>query len=513
MKKILFSAMLTASMAVQAQDTYLNYTLTQTSDLFGSARHVGMGGATGALGADLSSISLNPAGIGMFRRSDVSLTAGFVRQADTKGVSSSNALHGSFDQIGAVFAFPMNPDGMKYVNFALNYQRKGDFKHTFIADQPNAGGLSLSYQMANMCSRYADGDRMPSALSQALFDAGVIYRADRGFDGQPTNTGGGAFSGNQFQSISEGALHSFDFNLSGNYADRYYWGITIGVDYINYTNSCYYTEFCGTEDQPYDFDADSWKKITGVGANVKLGFIARPIEYSPLKVGFTIETPTFYSFKMDAQLDVTSHTDADNPDEWYEDRATYSIDSYLDYNLRSPWRFRASLGYTVGNWLALGADYEYALYNREKVSYTNDSYWADSWNDGEADHALNDFTSETLKGVHGLRIGGEARVGGGLSVRAGYNYYSKAHRDDAFLAHNASATTMDVATTAHYMNLSEVNILTLGLGFKAKHAYLDIAYKYRAQSGQFYAFDDIDLKPVNVDLDRHQMFFTLGYKF
>ena len=52
------------------------------------------------------------------------------------------------------------------------------------------------------------------------------------------------------------------------------------------------------------------------------------------------------------------------------------------------------------------------------------------------------------------------------------------------------------------------------------HLYADIAYKYRMQSGDFYAFDDTyigddthRLQPVNVNMNNHQVYFSLGYKF
>ena len=63
-----FSAILV--MPVAAQETYENAKVI-TEDLNGTARYVGMGGATDALGADISTISTNPAGIGLFRHSKV----------------------------------------------------------------------------------------------------------------------------------------------------------------------------------------------------------------------------------------------------------------------------------------------------------------------------------------------------------------------------------------------------------------------------------------------------------
>ena len=46
-------------------------------EALGSTRTMAMGGAFGALGADLASLNGNPAGIGMYRRGDAGVTSGF----------------------------------------------------------------------------------------------------------------------------------------------------------------------------------------------------------------------------------------------------------------------------------------------------------------------------------------------------------------------------------------------------------------------------------------------------
>lgn len=43
-------------------------------DLRGTARFMGMGGAFGALGGDLSTLSQNPAGIGVYRSNELGFT-------------------------------------------------------------------------------------------------------------------------------------------------------------------------------------------------------------------------------------------------------------------------------------------------------------------------------------------------------------------------------------------------------------------------------------------------------
>ena len=78
MKKFYFAALaLAVSLSAAAQDTYESARLLG-SDLNGTARFVGMGGAMDALGSDISTISTNPAGIGLFRHSTISASMGLV---------------------------------------------------------------------------------------------------------------------------------------------------------------------------------------------------------------------------------------------------------------------------------------------------------------------------------------------------------------------------------------------------------------------------------------------------
>ena len=103
MKKLIVGAILLTGLSAYAQETY-NNAIIATEDLNGTARYVGMGGAMEALGADISTISTNPAGIGMFRRSQVSLSAGLVSQANAAKSAYNDATNASFDQIGGVWS-------------------------------------------------------------------------------------------------------------------------------------------------------------------------------------------------------------------------------------------------------------------------------------------------------------------------------------------------------------------------------------------------------------------------
>ena len=133
LKHIFFASMLMASMTAAAQETYQDAKLA-APQLTGTARYVGMGGAMEALGADISTISSNPAGVGLFRRSQVTLTAGVIAQTDAENYTEYNAStitfngkksHPTFDQVGIVWS-PKNK-GTNWLNLAFNYHKSADF--------------------------------------------------------------------------------------------------------------------------------------------------------------------------------------------------------------------------------------------------------------------------------------------------------------------------------------------------------------------------------------------------
>ena len=112
------------SLPAAAQETYENANLT-SSDLNGTARYVGMGGAMEALGADISTISSNPAGIGLFRRSQFSVSGGLLMQSKGKEFGDGKKTNTSFDQIGFVYT-TRAPRGSN-INFGFNYSKSKNF--------------------------------------------------------------------------------------------------------------------------------------------------------------------------------------------------------------------------------------------------------------------------------------------------------------------------------------------------------------------------------------------------
>lgn len=503
-------------------------------DLNGTARFVGMGGAMSALGADISTIGTNPAGIGLFRGNDISLSFGFNNnqaKADMNGsTATEKRTKASFDQAGIVWSSKIgNKTDLRYVNFAFNYHKRANFNRQFSAGGNASNGLSLTHVMADMLWRAGDaaGTYYNTETDFAnLYDAqnpytdtyyyGTPYLAALGARTNlvtprlqsatdPTIIGmdGWDAASNQYYTREEGGIDEYDFNVAFNVKDRYYFGITLGVYNLDYNR---YSSYGETLTAGGDFTLNNFYTAEGSGVDLKLGAIIRPFEYSPFRIGLAVHTPIWYSLTEHHTANLTSNLPTTDGSmlSTTENLVDYLQPEYIwDYRLTTPWRFNVSMGTIVGGIMALDAEYEYAKYSSAQVDDV----------DGYQLNATN-AVSETLKGVHTFRAGMETKLTSAFSLRAGYNFRSAPIQEDAF---KNIPVTDETRTDAEYLNLKSQQAVTVGLGWRGKLFYADLAYKYDFYKADFYAFgaEQIDLTPsaTKVNNDRHQLLFTLGVHF
>ncbi len=515
LRYINFAAMFAAAVSLQAQNTYLNDRLTATDQLNGSARFVGMGGAMGALGADLSVISANPAGMGLYRKNDIGFTFGAVIpdgngwDSDDKSTYGENLSRASFDQMGGVFSMKVGGPAVKFVNFAFNYQKKLNFNQGFYADNNNILGSSQMTQLADLVNAGYNADYNLAGLAATpyLYDTSM----DEYYLSSATDDDGNTYRYNNASSAysnytrhQRGSLKAFDFNISMNIKDRVYLGATVGVDRLDYKEWNEYAEYASDDGLNHSLYNDI--QVDGTGVNGKLGIIVRPVEDNSFRIGLAVETPTWY------RLDNSTFYNLDQSDQ---------PESYLEYTLRTPWKVRLQLGQTIGTNFAWGVEYEFANYSKTKMGYPSwDSYDPNhsQFKTSDWDVAMNHLTKETLKGQNTLRLGFEYKPISQMAIRAGYNFISNRYEDNVgFDQYSIDSYAMNYATNTEYMKLGATNIATVGLGYQGKHLYVDMTYMFRGQSGDFYAFDstgqDADLQPVDVNLNRHQIMFGVGVKF
>ena len=543
MKKIFLSAcLLSLFMAhAHAQETYENTKLID-NDLNGTARYVGMGGAMEALGADISVINSNPAGIGLFRRSSGSVSFGLVSQDGASSFKYGNKTNASFDQAGFVYSLR---DGRRtFINFGFNYHKSKNFDYILnVASGLNgASQHKLSYMKAlaneNNLDKTSSGWRGKFAYTSQLDNLYYNTLMMTSSDGFFYNDA----SGYEFGRAETGYIGEYDFNTSVNVNDRVYLGITIGIHDVHYTGHSLYNEaLVNLNNQTAgDITVNDERRITGTGYNASFGIILRPVDASPFRIGLSVSTPTWYDLKTSNYTYLINNTKADGGGKLQGDYPNYTTGESYEFKLFTPWKFGVSLGHTVGNYLALGASYEYADYSRLDTR-VNDGYDVDYWGDvyehSSSDEPMNRHTRETLKAVSTLKIGAEAKVMPNLAVRAGYNYVSPMFKKEGYKDGNIDSYGSNYSSATDYTNWEATNRYTVGIGYTLGKMSFDLAYQYAQTNGKFHPFADSYLdytypgqdsngndvtmtesldnyaNAVKVSNKRNQLLLTLTYRF
>ena len=503
-----------ATVPLLAQETYENAKLVE-NDLNGTARYVGMGGAMEALGADISTISTNPAGIAMVRKSNISASMGVVSQQDATNFGGGHKTNVSFDQIGFVWANRTSETG--YLNFAFNYHKSKNFNYILsAADQlNNASQNKLTYtkqSLGFLFPTYANGAPdvySPYAQCNQLDD---LYARSINYD-----TGNNTWyyenaTGYVLDRSHKGYIGEYDFNLSGTIGKQVYLGLTVGLHDVHYKHYGIYTESFAANSPISVYDD---RKITGTGADIKLGVIFRPIESSPFRIGLSIATPTWYDLKT------SNYT-------YMADAGGTSAPNYETYEFKvyTPWKFGASLGHTIGNYLALGASYEYADYSSTDTRVITGSHydwWNDSYqDDSESDDVMNEHTSQTLRGVSTFKVGLEYKPAPELAVRFGYNHVTPMYEELGFKNGALASAGSYYSSATDFTNWRAINRITCGLGFQIDKFNIAAAYQYSAQNGKFQPFmssegvvpaEDNIVRDASVSNKRHQVLVTATYTF
>ncbi|MEL5894487.1 TonB-dependent receptor [Bacteroides sp. GD17] len=550
MKKITMIALAVLTTVSAGAQTVYDATNIAQKDLNGTARFVGMGGAMGALGGDISTIGTNPAGIGVYRSNDAMITFGY----STTGTESKylgnkfeeNKNRWNFDNAGFVISTKIgNHTPLRYVNFGFNYHKSKSF-YKNMTMQGLMGSIDGQYvsQVRSMAQQATDaayeyyhrpqydspgGGKYLNYASDDIYNnlyAGWL--GAMGFQGglfyvDETETSNvyspyiPSEADSYFLSRERGGIDQYDFNISFNVNDRFYFGVTFGAYDVDYNKYSLYDEafnYTWEDGKNYEegYSLESFNRIHGSGFDIKFGAIFRPIEDSPFRIGLAVHTPTFY--KLTYTTGALLNSDMYLPNENGEETLTRTtVDTYAalggrdmdrDFELQTPWLFNASLGYTVGNYLALGAEYEYEDYSSMKFKYPGGDEMA--WETGEADLCM--------KGVSTLRLGVEYKPIPAFALRAGYNYSSAAYKENAIKALPSNS----INTDTDFANNKSMNTFTLGIGYRGSLLYADLAYKYNMYKSDFYPFyNDID-GPVtspatSITNTRSQVLLTLGVRF
>ena len=537
MKRIsIFAIAIGFAMNMAAQETYESAKIA-TQDLNGTARFVSMGGALDALGADISTIRTNPAGIGLFRHSMVSASFGMVSQSDAAKSDFVDATNMSFDQVGFVYSNQTKENS--FFNVGFSYHKSRNFDYILSA----AGALNGTSQNKLSYMKMKEGYLYPSANAE-----GQPYSPDWDNSYRSCNQLDDVYANNLFYASGEedayyyeandyslvrghkGYIGEYDFNISGNINNRIFLGFTAGIHDVHYKHSSVYKEnMVANPEEISSLTVYDNREITGTGFDLKAGVIIRPVETSPFRIGLSVATPIWYHSLTTANSMIVQ----DN----FGNKA-YAGEAY-DFKLYTPWKFGISIGHTIGSMVAIGAGFDFADYssldNRiidgEHYDWYNDAYYSSSSEDVEA----NSNTERYLKGVCTFKIGAEVKPTPEMAFRLGYNVSSAMYDEKGFKDGTLYSPASYYSSATDYTNWKATNHITAGFGYTFDKLSLDLAYHYACSKGDFKPFmeydaatgkfgnynltsydlysDDVFVERQKVDFKRHQLTLTLGYHF
>lgn len=455
----------------------------------GTARSMAMGNAFGALGADLSVASTNPAGIGLFRYNLYSITPAFNfngSQSSYNGVGANdNELNMGIDNLGFVIARKLNDknsNGWKFLQFAFGMNKMNDFHSSIDMQGPNATNSRLdTYINQADGTNYNDiANNTNNNYTYFLQPAWDLYLIDTipGYNNlyySPV-----PFGGTYQQNIinTAGAVNQWFFTVSANYNNILYVGATVGFNSLKYVKNSYYSEIDAADTIPYfnSWGVDERVETNGTGVNLKLGAILQPVDW--LRIGVAFHTPTWY-WDMNDTWQTKTHADLG----WGTPSTVVSPTGSFNYTLTTPMKILGDVGIIIGKWGVISAEYERVDYSTMKLNSSNYNFATENGNIKNYYRAQND-----------IRLGTEWRFGN-TDLRAGYAYYSSPY--------------------ANNLNNGARNVISGGVGFHIYNYTLDLAYVHAVQKQNYYFYGDqyVTVNPSNNTYNRDAFVFTLSYRF
>jgi hypothetical protein len=488
---IIILALLSLFSGVSAQnlDQALKY-----SNIYygGTARFMSMGGAFTALGGDISTLSQNPAGLGVFRSSELSITPQLSYNKSTASFYGSNTEYlNDFNlyQAGLVsnLISSSRESGLLTLNFGYSFNKTNNFDQNI-----RIQGVNPESSMADYWAGKSEGT-LSSNLSGPEGIAYETWVID-------TLTGSGARSyGTVFsnygdnppsvygQSVrrliyNEGYSGEHAISIGGNYSNKLYFGATFGISSLRYVSHYEHLETANKAmpSQFKSFNYTDYYEDKGTGYSFKLGAIFKPVE--SVRIGLGFHSPVWYYIHEYFFENMTST---------FTDGANYEFSNdplRFDYGLATPMRLLAGVAIQIKKFALLSADYEFVDYKAARFFETGDGY-------NYSDENRN--IDNSLKTAHNFRVGGELRLNK-LYLRSGFGYNGKPYNP------NEENANLDYTT------------ISGGIGFREQNVFVDFGYSNLRYSEKYIMYplpDSFDPAIASLNTTKNMFTLTLGYKF
>jgi len=484
----------------------LRYTNTQFG---GSARFLGVGGATTALGGDPSCAFTNPAGLAFMRKSEVIVSMGVnLTNASSKFIDNStpaSKLNLNINQLGVVWATDRGSDAdIRGTTLALTYTRNNDLNRNWGYAGVNSKNSIVSSFLANSGGRYTWDEFNEYAATGDIVDVREMAYATRLILpdlNDPTGKQDQYVSfipiraTEQREEITEsGAQNQWNLSYAVNYKDKLYIGGGIGVPLIRFQRTKEYTETPQVNSPLNTLRLRDRFSQSGIGINASVGFIFRPID--AIRIGGSIISPTVYStndtYDADLAVRYNNYTiieivgGQERPLTLTNQSARTKL-LQTQYTMRTPMRINGGVAIFVGKAGFLSGDIELIDYSSAKFSNPN----AADVNFDSDNAAIKLYYRNTMN----LRFGSEWRLGE-WRVRGGYAMYGSALKEDVPVAEG------------------KMTFITGGIGKRTNKYYVDIVGMFRTSQSSYRPYVLRGLEPLAItDNTRITVSASVGFFF
>ncbi len=477
---ILSGALLTLSnISAQNEEDALRYS---RQYITGTARSVGMGGAMGAIGGDFTSLSINPAGIGVYRSSEFTFSPSLTwnsTKSDFLGNKIEQTRYGmKIGNIGYVVTNKSDKEkGLVSTSFGFGYNQLNNFNQQILM----SGTSSNTSLLDNFTDIYNGPLPNTSDFYENLANDVDMIAWDSTASKYFNDFERGGYGQKMQRSVvSSGHIGEYVFSAGTNYSNKIYFGATIGVQRVRFEKSIQHTETDqeNTIDYSQEFVFTEDLLTRGYGFNAKLGVIARPLDF--IRLGAAYHLPTIYFLNdrfntsmqawYDQNLNINSKT-AESPDGNY------------DYTLKSAGKFVGSAAITLGKVGMVSVDYE-------RVNYSKATLEGSDYGFIDENNAINN----NFKTSNNLRMGAELRLGSGY-LRGGYSIYG------------TPLKTVDPNADSKY------SVISGGVGIRNSDFFLDLSYARGLMKEAYYMYvPQMTTGSINTS-SLNNLIMTVGFRF
>lgn len=496
MKQLLFLSFLITTKLSCAQDASLLKPLLNQHEQ-SSARSMGLAGAFGAVGADFSNATHNPAGIAFFRKKELGLGI----SSDQKTLNSeflntnkeTNQQKLRLNNFGYVFSNLMTKremDSLKVYKYGLvgtavtiGINNKANFN-----EEVSYSGYNTESSLLSSYAEYANNFARNSPDNLSEFERQAVqtdllkideqngtYSYSSEIENGEVNQAG--------RRIRKGSVYDLYFGVGTNFTNKLYLGASVGVPIYTFNEQFVYSEK-DSQNKHQTFDRLALaedKKFSGLGSYLRVGGIYRVSDY--LRAGLHIKTPSAILITESSSIG-TSNGDKSTS-------KTYSS----EYRLTTPFQTGLQIVASHPSYGLISLEGDYKLNSGSKIRY-EEELGDLSANEAQYKEDIKRTHKSSLNG----RIGLEARLAKQFRLRGGFAYYGSPYKQKE-LQYGAKASKQVLGLGIGYRDVATNLMFDLGYNYNSTGEF-ESAYLYRNQPN-----------PVKTDKETHQIKIGISKRF